>query len=788
MALGDGHGQLLINLLGLDAILSEPDHDIQSATSLGNAAHFSRDREKIGYRSKGLISELPERIPPAFRLFSHAQKPGEIPLCKTRLAEKSRGIITKASKVAGALCPLLGLAFCLQLAIAQQEGQQLPPRVGVFGVPVEKAAPPQVPTGSRLPDQVFPAINSGALGALAFSPDGQWLASGGSGDTVMVWAAATGAEQSRLSRPQPPNSAVVKLAFSPDGTHLAELRYNGTVTIWDFQKATIVSSTKLRSGEGMPFVYSPDGKTWATSGMAPKGSTVPIEIHDASNGKVLRTIPTKWHGILELVITKDGMLSASGLTVAASDDEQDPRGTAEEWELATGKLVKSSPVFGVVGPVSPDGQWMVSVNTEGSPPQNVVVTDLSSGQVKWVFQQQDAEFVFFGPDAREIAVTSHGSARALSLWSVATGGVISSVHGEQDLVNSSALTAVAFSPDGKQVAAAEYPVNSVKIWEVATGREVREFAGQPWPQTLAMSPDGRWLVSAAPGVTVRNSAIGTIVTTLTTDDADALVFSPDGRWLAANPGVFPNPGGSLVVWDTKTWAVAASVKPERNPHFGAPVQWIAFGGSESAQNTLGYAQSLKFSAEGRTQTVWYGANPLAVSPDGKLLAQLGQQSFSYVELWDINSGQKMQSFAAHKMATSSLAFSRDGQWLLTVGQESKRTPVDLHTFSGTTEYRIKVWDATTWKERASVSYPQVLTFSAVLSPDGKRVAVERSWGIIDLLDSESGASLGTLATAIAPSHFGPMFGKGNLAFSADGSVLFEGAFKSGIYAWKLPVH
>ncbi len=64
------------------------------------------------------------------------------------------------------------------------------------------------------------------------------------------------------------------------------------------------------------------------------------------------------------------------------------------------------------------------------------------------------------------------------------------MHGEQDLVNSSGLTAVAFSPDGKQVAAAEYPVNSVKIWMVGTGREVREFAGQPSPQTLAMSPEG----------------------------------------------------------------------------------------------------------------------------------------------------------------------------------------------------------------------------------------------------------------------------------------------------------
>lgn len=700
-------------------------------------------------------------------------------MCKSRLGEKSCGV---------ALGSLLGFALCLELASAEQGTQQPTPRVGVVGVPAEKAAPPQVPPGSRPPDQVFPAINSWSLGALAFSADGQWLASGGYGDTVMVWNAATGAEQNRLSRPGPPNNAVVKLAFSPDGTHLAELRYNGRVTIWDFQEATVVNSTKLRSGAGAAFAYSPDGKTWATSGTAPAGSRVPIEVRDAASGTILRTIPTKWYGIMGLVVTKDGMLAASGLTVAGIEDEQDPRGTVEEWELATGKLVKSSPVFLVVGPVSPDGQWMASISPEGSQTRGVAVTNVASAQVKGTFPQQDAEYVFLSPDAREIAVASRGSTRGLSLWSVTTGALISNTHGEQDLVNSIGLTAVAFSPDGKQVAAAEYPVNSVKIWEVATGREVREFTGQPWPQTVATSPDGRWLVCAAPGVTVRNPANGKIVTTLTTEEADALVFSPDGRWLAADPGVFPNPSSSLVVWDTKTWGVAASVKPERNPHLGAPVQWIAFGGGETAQSKLGYAQSLKFAADGKTRTVWYSVHQLAVSPDGKLLAEPGGQSLSNVEIWNTDTGEKLQTFAAHKMVINSLAFSRDGRWLLTTGQESQRVPVDLHTFSGTTEYRVKVWDVATWKERASVSYPQLLAFSGVLSPDGKRIAVERSWGIIDLLDVENGGTLGTLATVIGPSNWGPIFGKGNLAFSADGGWLLEGAFKSGIYVWKLPAH
>jgi len=76
------------------------------------------------------------------------------------------------------------------------------------------------------------------------------------------------------------------------------------------------------------------------------------------------------------------MLAASGLTVAAIEDEQDPRGTAEECDLATGKLVKSSPVFGVVGPVSPDGQWLASISPEASRTGGAVVMDPSSGQVK----------------------------------------------------------------------------------------------------------------------------------------------------------------------------------------------------------------------------------------------------------------------------------------------------------------------------------------------------------------------------------------------------------------------
>lgn len=50
--------------------------------------------------------------------------------------------------------------------------------------------------------------------------------------------------------------------------------------------------------------------------------------------------------------------------------------------------------------------------------------------------------------------------------------------------------------------------------------------------------------------------------------------------------------------------------------------WFAFGNADP-QSKLGYAQSVQFTVDGRTQTVWFGDSPVAVSPDGKFLVELG---------------------------------------------------------------------------------------------------------------------------------------------------------------------
>lgn len=97
---------------------------------------------------------------------------------------------------------------------------------------------------------------------------------------------------------------------------------------------------------------------------------------------------------------------------------------------------------------------------------------------------------------------------------------------------------------------------------------------------------------------------------------------------------------------------------------------------------------MQFTAHGQTHTVWYSDSPLAISPDGKLLAQVGIP-LNEMEIWDIASGQKVQGFMTHEEQLQFIAFSRDGRSLLTFGWEAP--------FQGETEYSVKVWDVATSK-------------------------------------------------------------------------------------------
>ena len=274
----------------------------------------------------------------------------------------------------------------------------------------------------------------------------------------------------------------------------------------------------------------------------------------------------------------------------------------------------------------------------------------------------------FSSDGKTLASGSEDN--TIKLWDVATGKERFTLKGHTQPVWS-----VAFSPDGMTLASGSWD-GTTKLWDVATGKERASLLGPGgWAVScVAFSPDGKLLASGSESKTIQlwDVATGKKGTTLHghTGWVRSVAFSPDGKLLASG-------GHDMTV---RVWDVAA--------------------GKEKA------------AFKGHTNAVW----SVVFSPDGKTLASGGSDK---IIRWDMATYKEQATLKGHTGGVQAVAYSPDGQTLA----------------SASGDQTIKLWDVKTDKEMATLKGRTPMYFAA-FSPDSKTLASTNDKTTIKLWDLE----------------------------------------------------
>jgi RNA polymerase sigma factor (sigma-70 family) len=328
--------------------------------------------------------------------------------------------------------------------------------------------------------------------SVRFLPDGKTLFAGGGrgshGNTCYFLDAATGKPCRRFDGH---DSRVEALAYSPDGKYVATAEEGGSaeVRVWETGSGRVVLRVGNQRGYGRAaaLAFSPKGDVLAT------GHGRLVVLWDLKTGKPLRQFPGHEHVHLALAFSADGTRLASG-----GHD-----GTVRLWDLAAGKelqqfRVEKGNAWAIA--FSPDLRLAASGDQEAD---TLHLWDLATGKEWKRLRRGGAGSVRldFSPDGRTL-VEGSGTSQ-LILWEMATGEQRRVIT----LPNHPWCTAC--SPDGRLLAVGEVdpprrgrqitdPRVAVRIIDLAADRVVETLLGHEGSvYALQFAPDSRTLASAS---------------------------------------------------------------------------------------------------------------------------------------------------------------------------------------------------------------------------------------------------------------------------------------------------
>jgi WD40 repeat protein len=448
-----------------------------------------------------------------------------------------------------------------------------------------------VTTGKEL--HAFPGHRR-SLQALAFSPDGRFVASLDEVGVFVIWEARTGKPLLPMAVDKP--ETATRFRFAADGAVLSAVTKDLTASVWDLAGEMKVRRFRVGTKEPVRDLkrysgYSPDGKR-----LAVVGQDNAIHLWDLAAGKESVALRGHRGPVRSLLFSDDSRLLASG-----SDDS-----TIRLWDAETGKELahfrggeKEVSDF----QFSPDSKLLAWRWGDG-----LHVWDVAPGKELHRFavagdHRYGASFAFHR-DSKTLAVAG---SEAIHVWDVVTGKEIRTLASTKFAFYTASLFS---APDGSALASVAENTERQKgraLFDMATGSRFPFLLS--WGDGRWISPDGKTLVWGSRTLQVIEMLTGETVGQWSEGDhkdVAAAAFAADGKLLATGGS-----DGSILVWD---WRRACGLTPMEAAKIGARELEQAWDDLGRKPGKAAYRAISTLTAAGDEAVAWLGQR---LQPVGK---------------------------------------------------------------------------------------------------------------------------------------------------------------------------
>ncbi|NEQ77808.1 MAG: hypothetical protein F6K23_35210 [Okeania sp. SIO2C9] len=559
-----------------------------------------------------------------------------------------------------------------------------------------------------------------AVNSVAFSPDGEIIATASSDNMVKLWSRHGKLLQTLTGH----QSSVFGVAFSPDGETIASASRDNTVKLWSRNREllhTLIGHESWVIG----VAFSPDGETIAT---ASRDNTLKLWSRD---GKLLQTLAGHQSSVWGVAFSPDGET-----IVSASFDN-----TVKLWSRY-GKLLHTLTGHeGLVRGVafSSDGETIFSASWDNT----VKLWSRQGNLLHTLTGHESSVFgVAFSPDKEIIATASND--KTVKLWS-GDGNLLHILTGHDGGVED-----VAFSPDGETIASASFD-NTVKLWFRQDNLLHTLTEHESWVRGIAFSPDGYTIASASYDKTVKLwSRDGNLLHTLTGHESwvEDVAFSPDGKTIAT-----ASDDNTVKLWsgDGKLLhTFTGHQRSVRSVAFSPDGKTIATASFDNTVKLWSYYGKLLHTLTGHEGRVY----SVGFSPDGETIASASDDKT--VKLWS-GDGKLLGILTGHQGSVRGVAFSPDGKTIA----------------SGSWDNTVKLWSCH-GKLLHTLTGNGGKVFGVAFSPDGETIASANFDHTVKLWNCH-GKLLHTLT-----GHKGLVR---SVAFSPDGETIVTASDDNTVKLW-----